>query len=119
MSIEGSVDGEVFLAFIEQILVPTLRPGQVVVMDNLAAHKGAAVRTAIEATGAQLLFLPPYSPDLNPIEECWSKLKAWLRKQAARTHEALEQALTEAFQLITSDDARGWFNHRGHCVSPM
>lgn len=115
MSIEGPTDGDVFHTFIEQLLVPELRPGQVVVMDNLGAHKVAAVRQAIESVGARLLYLPPYSPDLNPIELCWSKLKAWLRGQAARTQEALDEALTEAFQLITSQDAHGWFKYRGYC----
>jgi transposase len=114
MMMEGFVDGAAFLAFVQEVLVPQLRPGQVVVLDNLKAHQVAGVREAIEAVGARLLYLPPYSPDLSPIEECWSKIKAILRTKAARTLEHLWQAITEAFAAITSQDAQGWFTHAGY-----
>jgi transposase len=107
MMVEGFVDGAAFLAFVQEVLVPQLQPGQVVVLDNLKAHKAAGVREAIEAVGARLLYLPPYSPDFSPIEECWSKIKAILRTKAARTLERLWQAITEAFAAITSQDAQG------------
>ena len=116
MMVEGFVDGAAFLAFVQEVLVPQLRPGHVVVLDNLKAHKVAGVREAIEAVGAQLLYLPPYSPDFSPIEECWSKIKAILRTKAARTLERLWQAITEAFAAITSQDAQGWFTHAGYRV---
>ena len=98
----------------EQILAPSLTAGQIVVMDNLSIHKGAKVRSAIEARGCQLLFLPSYSPDLSPIEEAFSKLKAALRRASARTREALEEAICQALPLITAQDARGWFAHCGY-----
>jgi transposase len=116
MMVEGFVDGAAFLAFVQEVLVPQLRPGQVVVLDNLKAHKAAGVREAIEAMGAQLIDLPPYSPDFSPIEECWSKIKTILRTTAARTLEHLWQAITEAFAAITSQDAQGWFIHAGYHV---
>jgi transposase len=116
MMVEGFVDGAAFLAFVQEVLVPQLRPGQVVVLDNLKAHKAAGVREAIEAMGARLLYLPPYSPDFSPIEECWSKIKTILRTKAARTLEHLWQAITEAFAAITSQDAQGWFTHAGYRV---
>jgi transposase len=116
MMVEGFVDGATFLAFVQEVLVPQLQPGQVVVLDNLKAHKVAGVREAIEAVGARLLYLPPYSPDFSPIEECWSKIKAILRAKAARTLGHLWQAITEAFAAITSQDAQGWFTHAGYRV---
>lgn len=114
MTVEGSTDTEVFLTYVQRVLVPTLRPGQVVIMDNLSAHKNDRIQTAIESVGAKLEYLPPYSPDLSPIEECWSKFKASLRATAARTREALDAAITHAFTLITPHDARGWFAHCGY-----
>ena len=96
MTIPEATDGDIFLAYVEQVLCPELRPGDVVVMDNLSAHKIAGVRERIEAVGAKLLSLPPYSPDLNPIERAWSKLKQVLRSLKARTAEALEVAVAEA-----------------------
>jgi transposase len=105
----GATDAEAFAAFIEQVLGPQLRSGDVVVLDNLSAHKGARVRQAVEARGAVLLFLPPYSPDLNPIEKAWSKVKAWLRGRAARTALALGYAIGEALDRITAADCRGYF----------
>jgi transposase len=116
MMVEGFVDGAAFLAFVQEVLVPQLRPGHVVVLDNLTAHKVAGVREAIEAVGARLIYLPPYSPDFSPIEECWSKIKAILRAKAARTLERLWQAIAEAFAAITSQDAQGWFTHAGYRV---
>jgi transposase len=109
MTIDGAVDSLVFLAYVEQVLVPTLCEGDVVVMDNLSAHKAKGVRELIEGCGARLIYLPPYSPDLNPIEKCWSKIKTYLRAAKARTREALEKALKEALMLITDEDAEGWF----------
>jgi len=116
MTVEGAVDGAVFLEYVKQVLAPTLSPGDVVVMDNLGAHKVKGVREAVEAKGAQLIYLPPYSPDLNPIEKCWSKIKTYLRAAKARTRQALEQALKEALLLVTEEDARGWFASCGYPV---
>jgi transposase len=114
MTIAGSSDGYVFSSFIEDVCVPVLRPGQTVIMDNLSSHKVEGIQEAIEAVGARLEYLPPYSPDLSPIEECWSKLKTILRAKAARTSVRLDQAIAEAFDLITPQDARGWFAHCGY-----
>ena len=98
--IDGAINGEVFLAYVEQMLVPTLVPGDIVVMDNLGSHKVTGVRQAIEAVGATLIYLPPYSPDLNPIEQLFAKLKALLRKAAARTFEALIAAIAAALNAF-------------------
>jgi transposase len=117
-SIEGGTDGGVFRSYVEQVLGPRLRPGHLVIMDNLKAHKVAGIRETIEATGARLQYLPPYSPELSPIECCWSKLKTFLRARAARTREALEQALTDALTTITARDARQWFAHCGYRTAP-
>ena len=117
MTGEGFTDGEVFLAFLQEVLVPQLQPGQLLILDNLKAHKVAGVADACAAVGVRLLYLPPYSPDLSPIEECWSKVKTLLRAKAARTLEALEQAIAEALAAITSQDAHGWFAHVGYCVA--
>jgi transposase len=116
LSIEAATDRDVFTAFVRHALVPALRPGQVVVLDNLRAHKVAAARALIEAAGCTLLFLPPYSPAFNPIEQAWSTLKALLRGAAARTKEALDDALTAAIDLITAADARSWFAHCGYAT---
>jgi transposase len=115
-TVEGFTDGAVFLAFLREVLVAQLRPGQILLMDNLKAHKVAGVADACAAAGVRLLYLPPYSPDLSPIEECWSKVKTLLRAKAARTLEALEQAIAEALAAITSQDAHGGFAHAGYCV---
>jgi transposase len=115
MTIEGFTDGAVFRAFLHDVLVPHLRPGQIVMLDNLTAHKVTGVAEVIAAAGARLLSLPPSSPDFAPIEECWSKIKALLRAQAARTRGALELAITEAFAAVTASDAYGWFTHAGYC----
>lgn len=114
MTMLGAINGAAFIAYVEQVLAPTLKPGEIVIMDNLGSHKVDGVRQAIEACGAAVLYLPPYSPDLNPIEQCWSKIKTALRRAAARTQEALEQALAEAISSIRSSDAQGWFRHCGY-----
>jgi transposase len=114
MTVDAPTDRDVFLAFVEQVLTPALRPGQVVVLDNLSPHKATQVRTRIEAAGCRLLHLPPYSPEFNPIEQCWSKLKTLLRTAAARTREALEGALASLLDQVTAADARGWFAHCGY-----
>ena len=114
MTVEGGTDADVFEAFLEQVLVRTLRPGDIVVLDNVGAHKPHRMRQLVEAAGARLLFLPPYSPDLNPIELCWSKLKAALKDFGARTHDALDQAIKRAMDLIGADDAQAWFRHCGY-----
>ena len=109
MTIEEPTDSDIFLAYVEHLLCPVLQPGDVVVMDNLSAHKAPAVREWIEKAGAEVLYLPPYSPDLNPIEKAWAKLKQLLRAARARTKETLDQAITEALPSITSDNAKAWF----------
>jgi len=113
MIIEGSTNAAAFELYVEEILAPSLTEGQVVIMDNLAAHKGKKVEQLIEAKGCQLLFLPGYSPDFSPIEETFSKLKAHLRRAGARTREALQEALCQALLTVTTQDAQGWFRHCG------
>jgi len=113
-SIGGSVNTDVFLFYIQEILIPQLWVGAIIVMDNLPVHHASVVREAIAAVGAKVVFLPPYSPDLSPIELCWSKLKQHLRSTKARTSEAVEQALTKIINdCICADDALGWFAHCG------
>ena len=114
MIIDGAMDGPAFLAWVEQMLVPALRPGDIVVMDNLPAHKQPGVRTAIEAADAQLRYLPPYSPDLNPIEMAFSKFKALLKKAAARTVEELGDVIAAALHLITPSDRRSYIAAAGY-----
>jgi transposase len=114
MILEGATDGDAFRTYAERILAPTLRAGDMVVMDNLAPHRMPAVVAAIEATGAQVCFLPPYSPDFNPIEKMWSKVKAYLRKVKARTKEALWQAIGSALRTVTASDVLGWFESCGY-----
>jgi len=117
MTVAGATDTAVFLAFVTQVLIPALkraRPDAVVVMDNLAAHKAAAVRRALEAAGIGYRHLPAYSPDMNPIERAWSKLKARLRATAARSRDALERAIPEALATLTANNAQGWFRHAGY-----
>jgi transposase len=111
VTFEGGTDGEAFKAYIQQVLVPQLWPGACVVMDNFSSPKVAGVKEAIEAAGARLVYLSPYSPDFNPIENCWSKLKTFLRSKAARTHEALQKAIKDAIETITAQDLIGWFTH--------
>ena len=115
--IEGAMDTATFEWYIREQLAPTLRPGQVVVLDNLSVHKAASIRQAIEARHCQLLFLPPYSPDFTPIEQAFSKLKAILRRLGARTKEALWDAMQVAVEAITPADARAWFAHAGYALS--
>ena len=114
MSVEAATDGEIFLAYLEQVLGPQLEPGDVVVMDNLAAHKVAGVRERIEARGAELLYLPPYSPDFNPIEPCWAQLKQRLRAVKARSLAALEKGLADAFAAVTPQNVQACFRHCGY-----
>ncbi len=114
LAVEGATTAMVFEAYIEQVLAPTLRCGQIVVVDNLGAHKSERARELIEGRGCQLFFLPPYSPDFNPIEEAFSKIKGALRKAQARTREALIEALGVAISAIRASDARGFFEHSGY-----
>jgi transposase len=116
--LEGSMNGLAFEAYVEHVLAPRLRRGDIVVLDNLKPHTQAVIRTLIEARGARVEFLPPYSPDLNPIEPCWSKVKAWLRKAKARTYDELLAALAEALRAVSKQDAAAWFAHCGYTVNP-
>jgi transposase len=116
MTVEGAVDAAVFRAYVGHVLVPTLRAGDVVVMDNLSVHKVPDIEAMIREAGAQLIYLPPYSPDWSPIEPCWSKIKTRLRGMKARTREALDQALTKVISKISNSDARGWFAHCGYSI---
>ena len=112
MAVEGPTTREVFETYVEKVLAPGLLAGQIVVMDNLTSHKGPRVREMIEEKGCELLYLPPYSPDFNPIEEAFAKLKALLRKAEGRTREALLEAMGRALDAVTASDARGFFEHR-------
>jgi transposase len=114
LAVEGSTTRGVFEAYLKRVLAPSLRLGQVVIMDNLSSHKGSRVRELVEERGCEILYLPPYSPDLNPIEEAFSKLKALLRRAGARTREALIETMGEALEAVTASDARGFFEHRGY-----
>ncbi|HKH75634.1 MAG TPA: IS630 family transposase [Rubrobacteraceae bacterium] len=114
LAVEGATDREVFEAYVEKMLAPSLQAEQVVVMDNLSAHKGARVRELVEERGAELLYLPPYSPDLNPIEEAFAKIKRLLRKGEARTREALVEAMGQAISAVSARDAQGFFEHCGY-----
>ncbi len=117
LAVEGGTTKAVFEGYVELVLAPSLCPGQVVVMDNLSAHKGEVVRELVEARGCEVLFLPSYSPDFSPIEEAFSKLKALLRRAQTRTKEALVEALGRALDAITLKDARGWFAHCGYAIA--
>ena len=119
MSIESPTDGDVFLAFVEQVLAPRLEPGHVVILDNLSAHKVRGVRQLIEDRGAQVLYLPPYSPDLNPIEQAWSKLKQRLLVVKARVVQQLEPALADALSAITAQNAQAFFRHCGYGIQKL
>jgi transposase len=114
MIIEGSANAVAFEQYVEEILVPSLTTGQIVIMDNLAVHKGKRVEELIQAQGCQVLFLPAYSPDFSPIEETFSKLKTFLRRAGARTREALQEAICQALLTVTEQDAHGWFRHCGY-----
>jgi transposase len=114
MTLDGALDAPAFEAYVRELLAPTLRPGQTVIMDNLRSHQGDTARRLIEARGCRLVFLPAYSPDLTPIELAFAKLKALLRRAAARTREALEAAIAQVLDAITAAEAASWFRHCGY-----
>ena len=116
--LKGSLNGPAFEAYVQHVLAPVLHAGDWVILDNLASHKQPVIRDLIEARGAQVAFLPPYSPDLNPIEKCWSKVKAALRKAKARTYTDLLDALALALRAVSPQDAAAWFAHCGYAVQP-
>jgi len=116
MTVEGATTSEVFRAYVEHILTPTLRPGDIVVLDNLSPHKDKEALALIEQAGAEVRFLPPYSPGFNPIEKMWSKVKALLRSAKARTDEALLTAIGAALARVTAQDAEGWFASCGYTI---
>jgi transposase len=117
MLLDGALDTRAFERYVERFLVPRLRPGQLVILDNLAVHRQARIRQAISSAGCRVLFLPSYSPDFNPIELAFSKIKAYIRRVGARTREALEAAIATAIDLVTPADARGYFRHCGYVNS--
>lgn len=117
MSVEGSADGEAFLLYLEHFLCPALKEGQIVVMDNLSVHKMKRVKELIEESGCSLVFLPSYSPDFNPIERAFSKVKTLLRKAKARSFEALVEATGGALSAVSKEDAHGFFAHCGYGAS--
>jgi transposase len=114
--VDGAVHGDIFRCWVREVLCPTLRPGDIVLWDNLSAHKVAGVEELLAARGARLLRLSPYSPDFNPIEQCWSKMKTFLRRAKARTVEALIEAIKDTLDMITAGDIRGWFTHCGYSI---
>jgi transposase len=114
MVVDGATNKDVFEAYVEQILLPSLKAGDIVILDNLAAHKNQRVRELIKSVGAELWYLPAYSPDLNPIERMWSKIKSILRTLKARTKEALIEAIAQALEMVTASDAKGWFESCGY-----
>jgi len=114
MTVDAGTSTDVFLAYVEQILVPRLRPGDVVIMDNLSAHKNARVRRLIEDAGCELLFTPPYSPEFNPIEEAWAKLKDIIRRAGNRTRDAFDNAVVQAMQMVCCEDILGWYTYAGY-----
>ncbi len=116
MTVDGATDADVFRTYVKRVLGPTLAPGDIVVMDNLRAHKAVGVQQSLARRGARLRYLPPYSPDLSPIEPCWSKVKAGLRQAKARLREALDSAITDVLTTVTATDAHGWFQHCGYAV---
>jgi transposase len=116
MTVEGATDSDVFRAYVQEVLCPTLHEGDVVVADNLSAHKATGIQEALAARGARLLYLPPYSPDLHPLERCWSKIKTFLHAAKARTREALDAAVARALATVTASDARAWFAHCGYVL---
>jgi transposase len=118
LAFDGATDSACFEAYVGRHLVPALRPGDIVIMDNLACHKTAEVARLIAAVGAEVRYLPAYSPDLNPIERLFSKLKAWLRSAKARTVEELIEAMGEALRAVRPGDIRGWFGHSGYGSGP-
>jgi transposase len=119
MDVPGAIDGQAFELFLERCLVPKLRPGDIVLMDNLSTHEMARVPELIESAGALMMYLPPHSPDFNPIEQCISKIKEFLRSVAARTRSKLRRALTKAINSVTPTDVKGWFEYAGYWVTPV
>lgn len=117
MSVEGAVDTEIFDVFVTEVLTPALRPGDIVLLDNLPVHRASDIEQAVSSAGGEVIFLPSYSPDFSPIEPCWSKIKTFLRGCAARTRALLDAALTKALQAIHPEDIRGWFQHCGYEVA--
>jgi transposase len=115
--VSGAVNGNIFYGYIEQCVVPTLKPGDILFMDNLSAHKVAGIEALIQGCGAHLIYLPPYSPDFNPIELAWSKVKTILRRLKARTFPDLIEALKQALLAITLQDVQGWFAHCGYAIN--
>jgi len=118
MTLPGATDGSAFKTYVRQVLVPNLWPGACVVMDNLPAHKVAGVREVIEGVGATVVYLSPYSPDFSPIENCWSKVKEFLRARSARTYAELDKAIADALAAVTTKDIIGWFTHCCCYISP-
>jgi transposase len=116
MTVDGATDAEVFRTYVKRVLGPTLHPGDVVVMDNLRAHRAVGVQQALARRGVRLLYLPPYSPDLSPIEPCWSKVKTALRAAKARTRDALDAAITQVLPTVTPTNAHSWFRHCGYAL---
>ncbi|MCA1626904.1 MAG: IS630 family transposase [Acidobacteria bacterium] len=116
-TVEGAVDTAIFNVYVEQVLGPTIEAGDILILDNLSAHRASSIETAAAERGAQVIWLPPYSPDFSPIELMWSKIKTVLRAAKARTREELEQALIAALKLVTADDCAGWFSHCGYQVA--
>ena len=116
-TVEGTVDTTIFNAYVEQVLSPTIEVGDILILDNLSAHRASQIETVAAARGAQVIWLPPYSPDFAPIELMWSKIKSALRAAKARTREELERALITALKLVTADDCAGWFSHCGYLVA--
>jgi len=116
MHLAGAADTSAFLTYLDQVLCPTLRPGDIVIMDNLSVHKSPDVQALIRAAGGEVRYLPAYSPDLNPIEKMWSKIKGLLRSAEARTPEQLQEAITMAFSKITAQDATGYFASCGYSI---
>jgi transposase len=116
MTVNGATDADVFRTYVKQVLGPTLIPGDIVVMDNLQAHKAVGVQQALARRGARLVYLPPYSPDLSPIEPCWSKVKTALRQAKARTRAVLDTAIADVMVTVSLTDARGWFKHCGYSL---
>lgn len=116
LAVEGSTNATVFETYVQKVLTPALDPGQIVVMDNLSAHKGQRVKELIERRGCELLYLPPYSPDFNPIEEAFAKIKGLLRKAEARTRETLVEAMGRSISAVTAQDAHGFFEHCGYSL---
>jgi transposase len=114
--VSGAVNGNIFYGYIEQCVVPTLKPGDILFMDNLSAHKVAGIEALIQGCGAHLIYLPPYSPDFNPIEKCWSKIKQHLRASKARILDTLDLAITAAMAAITAQDSAAWFQYCGYRI---